>query len=130
MQEFTRDRHSRRAPATRRRNAFLRDFAIFWLGLLAMLLFWEHGLASLLATLLVFSVRLALWYERADLWIFAVGAVHGTAAEIVATRAGVWSYARPEWLGVPAWLPFAWGLAAVLIVRMAQNLPGPSPAAR
>jgi len=35
---------------------------------------------------------------------------------------GAWRYAGPTALGIPLWLPFAWGLAAVLIRGIAATV--------
>jgi len=35
---------------------------------------------------------------------------------------GAWSYANPTMLGIPLWLPLAWGIAAVFVKRVAETL--------
>ena len=63
-----------------------------------------------------------IWYNRNDIYYFVSGALIGPAAEIICIRFGVWSYANPTFLGIPIWLPIAWGAATVLIMRFAVTL--------
>lgn len=50
-----------------------------------------------------------------------MGALLGTFAEILSIEYGVWSYAKPSFLGVPIWLPFMWGLAIVLVTKVSKS---------
>jgi hypothetical protein len=60
------------------------------------------------------------WYKRHDFYFYVTGAFLGPAAEIVCIYFGVWRYANPSFLGIPAWLPFIWGLSAMMIKRIAE----------
>ena len=72
-----------------------------------------------LAAVAIVAVGVLLaWHSRRDLLFFLVVAVTGTAAELVFVRFGVWAYAHPARLGIPAWFPIAFGTAAVIGARM------------
>jgi len=71
-----------------------------------------------IAALLVAGCRL-----RCDaLALYAIGAVVGPCGEMIGVSAGAWRYTGPTLLGIPPWLPFAWGLATVLIRGIAGTL--------
>jgi hypothetical protein len=41
----------------------------------------------------------------------------GAAGEISAVYFGVWQYPAPFAFGIPMWVPFAWGLIAMVIIK-------------
>lgn len=44
--------------------------------------------------------------------------ISGPLAESVAIHFGAWSYAQPVFIGIPLWLPFAWGNAGLYVLRL------------
>ncbi len=98
----------------------LRDLLIFFILLFLVILVWKNNIAVTAIILGFYCLRYFLWPNREDHIIFIAGALLGSAAEIIATHAGVWRYTLPTFLNIPVWLPFAWGFVSVLIVRIAQ----------
>ncbi|NQT88632.1 hypothetical protein HQ560_17840 [bacterium] len=80
--------------------------------------------ALLSAVLLVTAGAIIVLRGHRALAVYVVGAIIGPAAETFGIRAGAWAYAQPAFLGIPLWLPFAWGLAAVLVVWVADTITG------
>lgn len=79
----------------------------------------------LLTALLVVTAGLVLvaWRDGAvNPCLFAVAAVLGPAGEILCAAAGVWTYSHPAFLGIPLWLPPAWGVVAVMAKEIAATL--------
>lgn len=70
------------------------------------------------------AVALRLWHSRQDIATFLAGAAVGSVAEIIAVKAGAWSYANPTLLGVPLWLPLLWGGAVMFVRKFADTLAG------
>src|SRR3989338_4959757 len=66
-----------------------------------------------LMLLFVWCIGIFFWHTRRDITIFIVSSILGPIAEIVAIRFGVWSYSNPVFLGIPPWLPIAWGEASL-----------------
>lgn len=58
--------------------------------------------------------------------MYAFGFVLGPAGELVAVARGAWTYAEAPLL-VPLWLPPAWGLAALILFRLATSIEPESP---
>jgi hypothetical protein len=76
---------------------------------------WRHPVALVV---LVFAVGLAIFLlrpTRASLVVYAVGFTFGPSAEALGIHAGAWSYSSADFLGIPVWLPFVWGNAALFI---------------
>lgn len=76
---------------------------------------WRHPLALIV---LVFAVGLGIFLlrpTRPSLVVYAVGFVFGPTAEVLGIHAGAWKYSTSDVLGIPIWLPFVWGNAALFI---------------
>ncbi len=67
----------------------------------------------MLAVLLLFVNR-----AKRELKIFLFCGFSGALAEAFAVFFGPWSYANPDFIGVPFWLFILWGIASVFIVRV------------
>jgi hypothetical protein len=81
---------------------------------------WRHPLA-LTALLIATGVAIyALRPTRTSAWVYVVGFVFGPLAEGVSIHTGAWEYASPTFLGIPIWLPFVWGIAALFIQNTAD----------
>jgi len=83
-----------------------------------------HGHALLLTALLVATAVLVLsvfGFRKHLAAVYVIGGVLGPVAEAFGVSAGAWHYADPRFLGIPVWLPFAWGLVSVLTVAIAAT---------
>jgi len=105
-----------------RARGALPDLLIFAAAVVLLVLTWKHNLLATAAIIALFGLRALFRRRKGDLTLFAVGAVLGPLTEIIATGLGIWTYAAPTLFNIPLWLPFAWGFAAVLFVRIAQGL--------
>ena len=84
-----------------------------------------HGDALLLTALLIATAVLALaasGFRRHLFALYVIGGVLGPTAEVLAVSAGAWRYAAPDFLGIPLWLPFAWGLVSILSAAIAATV--------
>lgn len=59
---------------------------------------------------------------KKELTMFIVGGIIGTSAESLVMFGGPWSYAAPELINFPIWLPFLWGLAGVTGITLHQSI--------
>ncbi len=98
-----------------------RDLFIFWFVIFLVVLFWKHNVVVTVILLVSYLIRYYFWPNREDHVLYVAGAILGPTAEIIATKTGIWKYTLPTFLNIPVWLPFAWGFAAVLIIRIAQT---------
>jgi hypothetical protein len=86
----------------------------------AMALLYPQGylLAGLLVVFSILAWRLDPQPE--DGFTLLGGAVFGPAAEMVVVWRGGWSYAHPDFLGIPIWLPVGWAFACLLLTRLSE----------
>lgn len=103
------------------RFALIRDLFIFWFVIFLAVLCWRNNLLLTAILIFAYGLRYYFWPNREDHVLYVGGAVLGPTAEIIATKVGIWQYTIPTFLNIPLWLPFAWGFAAVLIMRIAQG---------
>lgn len=81
----------------------------------AVVFFWR---TQFLLTLVLFVLAALFLLYRRDkklAVIYFLGFFCGPTTEIVAIYAGAWHYTQPLFLGIPLWLPFLWGVAALCI---------------
>jgi hypothetical protein len=70
---------------------------------------------AIVAALPLAAAILLAWPERSTLILMAAGSLLGPIAESLPVAAGAWSYANPEILGMPVWLPLAYAMFAALV---------------
>jgi len=93
------------------------------LGLATLLLtsvLWRYPVALTSLSILTGAAIYALRPSRTSLCVYATGFVFGPLAEGLAIQTGAWEYASPSVLGIPLWLPFVWGNAALFIQNTAD----------
>jgi uncharacterized membrane protein YoaT (DUF817 family) len=81
---------------------------------------WHYPVA-LIAVLLVTALGIYVIRPSAtSVVVYMTGFVFGPIAEAVSISTGAWEYDTTHLLGVPVWLPFVWGNAALFIQNMAE----------
>lgn len=60
--------------------------------------------------------------KRQTIILMATGGLLGPIVESLPIASGAWSYANPEILGMPAWLPLAYAMFAAMIGYAAQDI--------
>ncbi len=80
---------------------------------------WPVKLTGFLA---VFAAWMGWWDKRKnDVQWYAMGFVLGPFIDLVGVYGGSWQYGAPFVLGIPVWLPFAYGLSGLLLRRLAES---------
>jgi len=54
--------------------------------------------------------------------IFIFCGIAGAIAEIIGIYFGAWSYSKPFFYGIPIWLPFLWGIAALFLIKLSESI--------
>jgi hypothetical protein len=98
---------------------FIRDLFIFWFVIFLVVLCWTNNILVTAILVAAYWIRYYFWPNKEDHVLYVGGAILGPVAEIIATKVGIWHYTLPTFFNIPLWLPFAWGFAAVLIIRIA-----------
>ena len=94
---------------------------IYLLCALGAGLLWRHPTTLLVIFAVASAVLLWRWHTRADLFFFFVPVFHGPLGELFAVHFGAWKYADAP-LGLPIWLPLAWGIAMLFMKKTAEAL--------
>jgi hypothetical protein len=96
------------------------SLALYPTGIVCLSLLYENTLVLTGVLLVLTAIALGIDRRPGDVWILIGGAVLGPVAEAVAVACGAWTYTVPDALGLPLWLPVAWGLATLLIKRITE----------
>ena len=84
-----------------------------------------HGSPLLLTGLLIATgavLAASFWRWSTFIILYLIGAVLGPLGEMIGVRSGAWQYSSPTFLGIPLWLPFAWGTMTVLIKAVSDTI--------
>lgn len=95
--------------------------AAYIVSVAAVSLLWERPWLLFAACLAITGIMLIRWHARADLAVFGVAALLGTLADVLAVSSGAWAYGAVEGASIPSWLPLAWGIAGLLIMRISRE---------
>jgi len=82
----------------------------------------HEWLLTLLLLLTTFVTLACSWEWQRALACYVFAAVLGPCGEMLAVHYGAWSYPDPTRLGIPVYLPFAWGLIVVVIIGMSESV--------
>jgi len=119
VDESIADASEQRCKTQSSRLGLVRDLFIFWFVIFLVVLCWTNNILVTVILIAAYGVRYYFWPNKEDHVLYIGGALLGPIAEIIATKVGIWQYTLPTFLNIPLWLPFAWGFAAVLIIRIA-----------
>lgn len=94
---------------------------IYVLLIASIYLFYTLNILATAIILVLCAVALGLWHTKQDIVFFVVGAILGPLGEIICIYGGAWTYTNPTFLGIPVWLPLAWGLITMALKRIAEG---------
>jgi hypothetical protein len=77
---------------------------------------------AVIAALPLAAAILLTWPKRSTVILMAAGSLLGPVTESLPIASGAWSYANPEILGMPAWLPLAYAMFAALVGYAAEAI--------
>lgn len=94
-------------------SCFLAVFILF-----SVSLFWQSPLWLTLILIIISATMIAIGKNKKDLYLYIICFFAGPLSEAIAISFGIWAYTSPNIIGIPIWLPFVWGNAAVFIKRI------------
>ena len=103
------------------KKELLLELILFSSGIAAISVLWKNNFLLTILLLIGWLIGFKLWHKKQDFYFFVIGAIVGPIGEIVCIHFGAWKYSNPSFLGIPVWLPFVWGLAVILIKRLAET---------
>ena len=91
---------------------------LFFVWVIVISLLWRYPIALTASLLLLVIIYFIKYPNRDDLRWFIVAATLGPVGEAVVISSGLWEYHGLTMIGIPIWLPLAWGITAILFKRI------------
>ena len=104
-----------------RKDIFI-GFLVLIIAILFLYFFWENNIA-LTALLLALSAVVLIWLSsREERILYFTGFILDPVFDLILVPRGAWTYGSPFIFGVPLWLPFAYGIVTVMIVKIGKSI--------
>ena len=102
---------------------FVISFAILLIALLGELLIWNRVVMLSIFLVILAYIKHKMYPIKKELLWFMFISLGGALMEIILVNFGHgWSYAHPDFLGIPFWIPIFWGLVGTTVVVMYEGL--------
>jgi hypothetical protein len=101
-----------------RSKKILLSFILALATIISVTRLWEKNLTLTLVLLLISALNLSIWKGEKYIYLYVVAGILGALSEAYAISYGVWTYANPDFIGIPMWLPFLWGEASLFIISL------------
>ncbi len=85
---------------------------------LAVVFLWRYSVLLDAGLILITLGFLFHFKKRRYIGVYLFGFLFGPLLEITAIYSGAWHYTAPDFFGIPFWLPFVWGNAAITIASV------------
>jgi len=95
--------------------------SIYTICVASVCLFWKKPNLLTVCCLIITIVLFIRWHTSSDFIFYIVAFVLGPLGELFAIAFGAWSYTQPFYL-IPAWLPFLWGIATLVVKNLSETL--------
>ncbi|MBN2101683.1 MAG: DUF2878 family protein [Candidatus Aenigmarchaeota archaeon] len=99
----------------------LLEILIFCISIAAISFLYADNVILTAFFIVISALFFRFWYRENDLRLYLLAAVLGSLTEAISIYNGAWQYTNPTFF-IPAWLPFAWGLAVVMIRKIVDTI--------
>ena len=103
-----------------------KDILIGFIGLalefLLLYFLWKNNIAITIAFLIMSVFVLLLLTNKEEKFLYFTGFILIPIYDLTLVPRGVWSYGNPTLYNVPVWLPFSYGLATIMIVKIGRAI--------
>lgn len=103
------------------RNLFI-ELLFLIIIILNSVIFNNHDLLSSIIILFALIVSFYFFHDKEDIIFFVAAVFLGLMMELISVHSNVWFYTNPLFLGIPFWLPFAWGFSFLIARRLRHTL--------
>jgi hypothetical protein len=97
------------------------ELSIYVVSLILVVALWNKPVVLTVCYAVISILILFKWHTIRNLYYYFVAFILGSIAESIAVYFGAWEYSKPFYL-IPLWLPFVWGIAALLIKNISETL--------
>lgn len=99
---------------------FFTTFFVLWLILISSL--WSNPIYLTIILLIITVLYFLFLKEKKGQYYFLIAAIFGPIGEVIVSASGLWTYHGETMLGIPYWLPLAWGITAVSLHKYLVNI--------
>jgi len=85
-----------------------------------VLLCWRFNALLFILLALGTAMLLASQPTRRNLFLWLLSSIYGGYGEYARAHLGIWTWAQPDWVGLPIWLWWIWGTLTLSLVRLAE----------
>jgi len=103
------------------KKELLFELFIYALLLILVAALWNRPVILTVCYGAISLFTLLIWHSKRDLFFYFVAFILGSVGESIAIYFGAWKYSKPFYL-IPLWLPFLWGIAALVVRNMSETL--------
>jgi len=103
-------------------KAFIYSIVLALITLFSVSLFWTNQIILTTIIVVISVIMLLIWRDKEDVYLYIIVAVSGAIAEAIAIGFGVWTYTLPDFIGIPIWLPFVWGMAGLFVKKISIEI--------
>lgn len=96
-------------------------FCVF-LGIMIVATLFSNSLLLFMLLAIPFIFLVSFKREKKVIALLTLGALFGSLGEITCIYFGAWKYAKPDFFGIPLWLPLAWGFGVILLDEISEDL--------
>lgn len=97
---------------------------IFALELVLFNYLWRNNAILSAALGSISALVLLKWAEKEEKFLYLAGFILGPIYDLMLVPRGIWNYGNPTILNMPMWLPLAYGLGVILIVKIGKGMAG------
>lgn len=109
---------------TKLSKIFIETLPIFF-GILLAYLFWQNNILLFIIYLILTLGLIYIHKDKTEFAIFAYGIFIGVIVEVIGTQiSGYQSFTKPNFGGIPIWLPITWGYGFVAMKRIGFVIKG------
>jgi len=97
------------------------EIVVYLFCILLVAFFWRNSFVLTTGVLIASAIIFIKWHRKKDFIYYFVAFFLGPIGEVIAIYFGAWQYIKPLYL-IPVWLPFLWGAAGFLLVKISETL--------
>ena len=97
-------------------------FIVFALEIILFYFFWKNNIVLTVLFLAISVIILAKFTSKKEKILYLACFILGPIFDLTLVPRGVWSYGNPTIYGIPLWLPAAYGLGPLMIVKIGNSV--------
>jgi hypothetical protein len=93
-----------------------------WGSFLSVVFLFRYNFILTLVLIFISILALILWRSKSNFLLYILCGFGGMVMEAIVVGSGAWTYAFPNFIGIPYFLPFLWGITGIFIKEFSDFL--------